>query len=167
MVEIVRALGVRSRVLILDEPTSSLSEAETAELFAALCRLRRQGVGIIYISHRLEEVQRIADRVTVLRDGKNVGTQCVSELDPRTLVRWMVGRDIKDHFPRPPWNPGALVLRCGLRNPWIHDVSFKLHRGEILGFAGLVVRAGPSWHVRSRESTRSSRERSWSMASRC
>ena len=139
MVEIARALGVRSRVLILDEPTSSLSEAETASLFGALCRLREQGVGIIYISHRLEEVRRIADRITVLRDGKNVGTQTVSELDPRTLVRWMVGRDIKDHFPRPPWNPGALALEVRrLRNPWIQDVSFQLHRGEILGFAGLV-----------------------------
>ena len=110
MVEIARALGVRSQVLILDEPTSSLSEAETAALFNALRRLREQGVGIIYISHRLEEVRRIADRITVLRDGKNIGAESVSELDPRTLVRWMVGRDIKDHFPRPPWNPGATAL---------------------------------------------------------
>ena len=106
MVEIARALGVRSRVLILDEPTSSLSEAETGALFATLKRLRGQGVGIIYISHRLEEVRRLADRITVLRDGRTVGTQAVAALDPQALVRWMVGRDIKDHFPRPPWNPG-------------------------------------------------------------
>ena len=139
MVEIARALGVRSQVLILDEPTSSLSEAETAALFNALRRLREQGVGIIYISHRLEEVRRLADRITVLRDGKNVGTQTVSELDPRTLVRWMVGRDIKDHFPRPPWNPGATALEVRrLGNARVHDVSFTLRRGEILGFAGLV-----------------------------
>ena len=110
MIEIARALSIRSQVLILDEPTSSLSEAETASLFRTLGRLRNQGVGIIYISHRLEEVRRLADRITVLRDGKNVGTQRVSELDSATLVRWMVGRDIKDHFPRPPWNPGATVL---------------------------------------------------------
>ena len=139
MVEIARALGVRSQALILDEPTSSLSEAETAALFNALRRLREQGVGIIYISHRLEEVRRIADRITVLRDGKNVGTQNVSELDPRTLVRWMVGRDIKDQFRRPPWNPGATALEVRrLGNARVHDVSFTLHRGEILGFAGLV-----------------------------
>ena len=139
MVEIARALGVRSQALILDEPTSSLSEAETAALFSALRRLREQGVGIIYISHRLEEVRRIADRITVLRDGKNVGTQNVSELDTRTLVRWMVGRDIKDHFPRPPWNPGATALEVRrLANARVHDVSFTLRRGEILGFAGLV-----------------------------
>lgn len=139
MVEIARALSVHSRVLILDEPTSSLSEAETAALFTALRRLRDQGVGIIYISHRLEEVRRLADRITVLRDGKNVGTQSISELDPRKLVRWMVGRDIKDHFPRPPWNPGATAIEVRrLRNLRVHDVSFTLRRGEILGFAGLV-----------------------------
>jgi ribose/xylose/arabinose/galactoside ABC-type transport system permease subunit/ABC-type multidrug transport system ATPase subunit len=135
--------------LILDEPTSSLSEAETAALFNALRRLRQQGVGIIYISHRLEEVRRIADRITVLRDGKNVGTQTVSALDPRTLVRWMVGRDIKDHFPRPPWNPGAMALEVRrLCNARVHDVSFTLRRGEILGFAGLVG-AGRSELARS------------------
>ncbi len=149
MVEIARALGVRSQVLILDEPTSSLSEAETAALFNVLRRLREQGVGIIYISHRLEDVRRLADRITVLRDGKNVGTQTVSELDPRTLVRWMVGRDIKDHFPRPPWNPGATALEVRrLCNARVHDVSFMLRRGEILGFAGLVG-AGRSELARS------------------
>lgn len=139
MVEIARALSVDSRVLILDEPTSSLSEAETAALFATLRRLRDRGVGIIYISHRLEEIRRLADRITVLRDGKAIGTQSVRELEPRTLVRWMVGRDIKDHFPRPPWKPGTVALEVrGLRNDWIHDVSFTVRHGEVLGFAGLV-----------------------------
>jgi len=96
-------------------------------------------VGIIYISHRLEEVRRLADRITVLRDGRNVGTQDGSVLDPQTLVRWMVGRDIKDHFPRPTWHPGnpALEVR-NLRSSRVHDVSFTVRRGEILGFAGLV-----------------------------
>ena len=159
MVEIARALSVRSRVLILDEPTSSLSEAETAALFKALGRLRKQGVGIIYISHRLEEVRRIADRITVLRDGKNVGTQTSSELDPRTLVRWMVGRDIKDHFPRPPWNPGALALEVRrLCNKHVHDVNFTLRRGEILGLAGLVG-AGRSELARALVGNRSDRVR--------
>jgi ABC-type sugar transport system ATPase subunit len=139
MVEIARALSVKSRILILDEPTSSLSEAETAALLQTLRRLRAQGVGIIYISHRLEEVSRLADQITVLRDGRRIGTQSAAELDPRTLVRWMVGRDIKDHFPRPPWNPGETVLEARrLRNRWVHDVSFTLRRGEVLGLAGLV-----------------------------
>jgi ABC-type sugar transport system ATPase subunit len=139
MVEIARALGVNSRVLILDEPTSSLSEAETGALFATLRRLRGQGVGIIYISHRLEEVSRLADRITVLRDGRDVGTQDRAALDPQALVRWMVGRDIKDHFPRPPWHAGETALEVhNLRNPRVHDVSFTLHRGEVLGLAGLV-----------------------------
>jgi ribose transport system ATP-binding protein len=139
LVEIARALGVNSRVLVLDEPTSSLSEAETGALFATLKRLRGQGVGIIYISHRLDEVRRLADRITVLRDGRNVGAQDHSALDPQALVRWMVGRDIKDHFPRPTWHPGATALEVrGLRNSRVRDVSFTLRRGEVLGFAGLV-----------------------------
>jgi ABC-type sugar transport system ATPase subunit len=139
MVEIARALGVNSRVLILDEPTSSLSEAETGALFTTLGRLRGQGVGIIYISHRLEEVSRLADRITVLRDGRNVGTQDRAAFDPQALVRWMVGRDIKDHFPRPTWHPGETALEArNLRNSRVHDVSFTLRRGEVLGFAGLV-----------------------------
>jgi ribose transport system ATP-binding protein len=139
MVEIVRALGVNSRILILDEPTSSLSEAETGALFATLKRLRGQGVGIIYISHRLEEVRRLADRITVLRDGRNVGTQDGAALDSQMLVRWMVGRDIKDHFPRPPWHPGETALEVRhLCNARIHDVSFTLRHGEVLGFAGLI-----------------------------
>jgi ABC-type sugar transport system ATPase subunit len=139
LVEIARALSVNSRVLILDEPTSSLSEAEARALFATLKLLRGQGVGIIYISHRLEEVSRLADRVTVLRDGRVIGSQTRAKLDSRTLVRWMVGRDIKDHFPRPPWNPGAVALEVRrLRNAQVHDVTFSLRRGEVLGFAGLV-----------------------------
>jgi ribose transport system ATP-binding protein len=139
MVEIARALSVNSRVLILDEPTSSLSESEALALFATLKRLRGQGVGIIYISHRLEETQRLADRITVLRDGRVTGTQSGAEINSRTLVRWMVGRDIMDHFSRPPWKPGEVALEVRrLRNSHVHDVSFTLRRGEILGFAGLV-----------------------------
>jgi ABC-type sugar transport system ATPase subunit len=139
LVEIARALGVNSRVLVLDEPTSSLSEAETTALFATLKRLRGQGVGIIYISHRLDEVRLLADRVTVLRDGRVSGEQGGAELEVRTLVRWMVGRDIKDHFPRPPWKPGEVVLEVQrLCNRHVHDVSFALRHGEVLGFAGLV-----------------------------
>jgi ribose transport system ATP-binding protein len=139
MVEIARALSVKARILILDEPTASLSEAETEALFVKLRGLRGQQVGIIYISHRLEEIQRLADRISVLRDGRSIGTQSAAGLNQRELIRWMVGRDIKDHYPRPPSRPGAIALSArGLRNARVHDVSFDLRYGEILGFAGLV-----------------------------
>jgi ABC-type sugar transport system ATPase subunit len=139
MVEIARALSVKARVLILDEPTASLSEMETEALFQKLRGLRRQGVGIIYISHRLEEIQRLADRITVLRDGRSVGTQAASALDRQQVIRWMVGRDIKDHYPRPPWKPGAVALSVrDLHNQRVRGVSFDLHFGEVLGLAGLV-----------------------------
>lgn len=139
MVEIARALSTRARILILDEPTASLSESETEALFTKLRRLSRQGVGIIYISHRLEEVRRLAHRITVLRDGRSVGTQATAELNQSELIRLMVGRDLKAHYPRPPWKPGATALTVrNLRNAHVHSVSFELRYGEILGFAGLV-----------------------------
>jgi len=139
MVEIARALSTRARILILDEPTASLSQAETEALFVKLRALSRQGVGIIYISHRLEEIQRLAHRITVLRDGRSVGTRDAVKMDPSELIRLMVGRDLKAHFPRPPWKPGAVALCVrNLRNRRVRDVSFELRYGEILGFAGLV-----------------------------
>jgi len=139
LVEIARALSCKARILVLDEPTSSLSEAETEALFVTLQHLRSQGVGIIYISHRLEEVMRLADRITVLRDGRLVGTQFKKELDQRELVRWMVGRDIKDHFHRPAFKTGEVALKVrGLSSPTVHGVSFELRYGEVLGMAGLV-----------------------------
>jgi ribose transport system ATP-binding protein len=139
LVEIARALSCRARILVLDEPTSSLSVAETEALFVTLQRLRSQGVGIIYISHRLEEIARLADRITVLRDGKAVGTQPASQLNRRELVQWMVGHTVQDELPRPTSVPGEAALKVsGLRNAAIHDVSFELRYGEILGLAGLV-----------------------------
>jgi ABC-type sugar transport system ATPase subunit len=139
LVEIARALSRPARILVLDEPTSSLSEAETQALFATLRRLRSQGVGLIYISHRLEEIVQLTDRITVLRDGRSIGTQETSGLDQGQLVKWMVGRDIAEHFQRPRQQPGEIALEvCGLRNPHIAGVSFTLHHGEILGLAGLV-----------------------------
>ncbi len=139
MAEIARALSRQARILILDEPTSSLAEAETEALFTVLRRLRGQGVGIIYISHRLEEIIRLADRITVLRDGCSMGTQPVSSLDQKELIRWMVGREIIDRFHRPARHPGAVALEVrNLRNPKIQNVSFELRYGEILGLAGLV-----------------------------
>jgi len=139
LVEIARALSCQARILVLDEPTSSLSEKETEVLFATLRRLRSQGVGIIYISHRLEEVLRLADRITVLRDGRSAGTEFTQKLDHRKLIRWMVGRDIKDHFHRPAFRAGQVALKVrGLNSPTVHRVSFELHYGEVLGLAGLV-----------------------------
>ncbi len=139
LVEIARALSSQARILILDEPTASLSEADTEALFATLRRLRSAGVGIIYISHRLEEIIRLADRITVLRDGHSIGTQPVSQLNQRELVKWMVGRDIVDYFHRPSHLPGEVALEIrGMQNGSINGVSLKLHYGEILGLAGLV-----------------------------
>ena len=139
LVEIARALSGEARILVLDEPTSSLSEAETEALFATLQRLRSQGVGIIYISHRLEEILRLADRITVLRDGHSIGTQRTSAVNQRELIRWMVGREIVDHFHRPNSAPGEVALEVRhLTSPTVHDVSFRLHYGEVLGIAGLV-----------------------------
>lgn len=98
-----------------------------------------QGVGIVYISHRIEEIERLAHRVTVLRDGRSVGTRATTELNQSELIRLMVGRDLKSHYPRPPWNPGKVALTArNLRNARVCDVSFELRYGEILGFAGLV-----------------------------
>ncbi len=139
LVEIARALATEARILVLDEPTSSLSESETENLFATLNHLRAQGVGIIYISHRLEEIMRLADRVTVLRDGHTVGTRGIGEVDQHELVRWMVGREIVDYFHRPDARPGAVALEArGLQNEKVRGVGFELRHGEILGIAGLV-----------------------------
>lgn len=139
LVEIARALAVRARILVLDEPTASLSQHEAETLMLRLGRLREQGVGIIYISHRLEEVRRLADRITVLRDGRNVGTRAARDVDPGELIRLMVGRDVSATPPRPAWSPGSVVLAVeDLQSDEVHGVSFELRAGEVLGLAGLV-----------------------------
>jgi len=139
IVEIARALSSQARILVLDEPTSSLSEAEIEALFLTLRHLRQQAVGIIYISHRLEEVMRLADRITVLRDGWLVGTQSTEKIKQRELIHWMVGRDIKDHFHRPRFKTGKVALKVQqLSTPAVNNVSFELRYGEVLGLAGLV-----------------------------
>jgi len=139
LVEIARALSCRARILVLDEPTSALSESETAALFETLRNLRSQRVGIIYISHRLEEITELSDRITVLRDGESVGTEYTAAVDRKKLVRWMVGRDIADNFHRAASTPGPTALKVlNLKNRNVHTVSFELSRGEILGIAGLV-----------------------------
>jgi len=139
IVEIAKAIGAKARVLILDEPTASLTEREVERLFRVIRTLREEGHGIIYISHRLEEIASIADRVTVLRDGQSIATRDLREVEPAELIRLMVGRDIAAVFPKREVPIGDVVLEVrGLHSPAIDDVSFYVRRGEILGLAGLV-----------------------------
>jgi rhamnose transport system ATP-binding protein len=141
IVEIAKAIGARARILIFDEPTSSLTANEVERLFRVIAALRSGGAGIIYISHRLEEVTAIADRVTVLRDGKTVDTRAMCDTDRAGLIRLMVGRDVQAIFPKRELEMGEPVLevrRLHSREAGIHDVSFAVRAGEILGLAGLV-----------------------------
>ncbi|HWB04057.1 MAG TPA: sugar ABC transporter ATP-binding protein [Verrucomicrobiales bacterium] len=139
LVEIARALIGSARILVLDEPTASLSEAEARLLFTRLKRLRSEGVGIIYISHRLDEIGQLADRITVLRDGRSIGTLPAASVDTNRLISWMVGRELREHYPRPTHVPGEVALSVrDLRAPGVNGVSFDLHAGEVLGLAGLV-----------------------------
>lgn len=140
-VEIAKALAVDARILIMDEPTSSLSESETQVLFGVIRELKRRGVAVIYISHRLGEVQEVADRVTVLRDGEWVGDLEKEEITHEAMVKKMVGRDLDAFFPRRQGEVGEEVLRVeGLRtlaHP-AESLSFSVRAGEIVGVAGLV-----------------------------
>jgi ribose transport system ATP-binding protein len=140
MVEVAKALSVQSRILIMDEPTAALTDREIEQLFAAIHRLKQQGLGIIYISHRLQEVHQIGDRVTVLRDGKFIGTREVNQVTVNELVAMMVGRTIAHMFPRDYQPRGAEALRVeGLSSGTrLHGVSLTVHSGEIVGLAGLV-----------------------------
>jgi ribose transport system ATP-binding protein len=141
MVEIAKALSINARVLIMDEPTSSLSAGESERLFAVIRDLRAQGVSILYISHRLAEVQDLSDRVVVLRDGENAGELQRGEVSHESLVRLMVGREISRFFARTPHHPGATVLEVrDLRTSvWPrHSNSFAVRSGEVVGIAGLV-----------------------------
>ena len=139
-VEIARAFSLNARILIMDEPTSSLTLKEVAELFGLVRRLRDEGTAIIFISHRLEELFEVADRVTVLRDGSYVDTRLVKDVTRDDLVRLMVGRTISNLFPKQDVKPGDIALKVehlsltGI----FEDINFELHKGEILGMAGLV-----------------------------
>ena len=140
VVEIARALLGDPKVIIMDEPTSSLSRVDTENLFAVIDKLRRRGVSIVYISHFLEECQRICDRYTVLRDGESVGGGVMAEANLGEIIRLMVGRDIQDIYPRTPHELGAPVLELrnlrGRAKP--RCVNLVLRAGEILGVAGLI-----------------------------
>ena len=140
MIEIARAFSIHARILIMDEPTSSLTLNEVADLFRLVRRLRSEGTPIIFISHRLEELFEIADRVTVLRDGSYVGTREMDNVARDDLIKMMVGRTISTLFPKQDVEAGETILK--VQNLWregiFKDISFELHKGEILGMAGLV-----------------------------
>lgn len=140
MVEIAKALSLDARVLVLDEPTSSLSEKEVEDLFRVVRRLRSQGMGIIYISHKMSEIFELTDRVTIMRDGTYVDTVATAETDEDRLVRMMVGRDVENYYHRTYNEAGDVALRvhdyrCA---PWDRPVSFEVRCGEVLGFYGLI-----------------------------
>jgi ribose transport system ATP-binding protein len=140
LVEVAAGLSGRCDLLILDEPTSALTDAEVGLLFAQIRKLKAGGAGILYISHRMEEVQQIADRITVLRDGRVVGTRKAAETSLEEIIRMMVGRDLGEVHPPGGKQLGDAALRVvGLcRGEAVRDVSFEVRQGEILGFAGLM-----------------------------
>jgi len=144
LTEIAKCLVRKARLIVMDEPTASLTDREIDALFALIAKLKAQNVAFVYISHRLEELPRIADRVTVLRDGKGVETRPMAQMPPDDLIRLMVGRALENHFPElPPVAPDAPVALdvrgvsavSGVR---VNDVTFQVHAGEIVGLAGLV-----------------------------
>ncbi|WP_140635868.1 sugar ABC transporter ATP-binding protein [Methylibium rhizosphaerae] len=141
MIEIAKALSHQARVLIMDEPTAALNREEAEDLFRVVHDLRAQGVGIVYISHKMDELARIADRVTVMRDGRHVATVAMAEASIDQLIAMMVGRELgqmtREPVPEPSGEP-MLEVQGLARRGVLHDVSFQLRRGEILGFAGLM-----------------------------
>jgi rhamnose transport system ATP-binding protein len=140
MVEIARAFSINARILIMDEPTSSLTLKEAADLFRLVRRLKDDGAAIIFISHRLEELFELSDRVTVLRDGAYVDTRHVKDVTRDDLIRMMVGRTITEMFPKQDVQAGKVVLKVDhlTREGAFRDISFELREGEILGMAGLI-----------------------------
>lgn len=132
LVEIARALSRQARIIIMDEPTSALSQTEIESLFAVIRRLQGRGVGIMYVSHKLDEIYAIADRVTVFRDGEHIATEAVSRTTHSDLVTWMVGREVKDLYPRTPVDRGAVLLEVdGVSGANIQDFSLSVHAGDM------------------------------------
>ena len=143
--EIAKALAQDARVVVMDEPTSSLSAPEVSKLFQLIADLKRQGCGIVYISHKMEEIERIGDRITVLRDGQYVGTAPAAELPVAKLIGWMVGRESSEQSARPSAPAAETLLSVrhfsvnlgGPTGPVVRDASFTVQHGEIVGIAGL------------------------------
>jgi ABC-type sugar transport system ATPase subunit len=142
MVEIAKALSMDARLFIMDEPTASLTEKEVVKLFEIIDELKKQGVSIIYISHRLEEAFELSDRITVLRDGKKIGTKLTRETDEEQIVSMMVGKIVKEYFAEKKEGSEEKEVVLEVRDyniaDDVYDVNFKLHKGEILGFAGVL-----------------------------
>lgn len=142
MVEIAKAVSYDSKILVLDEPTSSLTEKEVAHLFKIMEKLKARGVGIIYISHKMEEILQISDEVTIMRDGQWIATKKAKELDIDTIIKLMVGRDLSNRFPEKDHTIGDVILEVknvsNEHKNGVKEASFQLKQGEILGVAGLV-----------------------------
>jgi len=142
MIEIAKVLSRSARIIVMDEPTAALTSNETTKLFEVIRTLKARGAGIVYISHRLEELPDIADRVTVLRDGRAIETRAVKDFPPDDIIRAMVGRQVESHFPEPPPVPAGAPVVLTVRDltcaPAVNGVSFEVRRGEIVGLAGLV-----------------------------
>ena len=142
MIEIAKAVSYKSKVIVMDEPTSSLTEKEVDHLFKIIKKLKESGVGIIYISHKMEEIKMISDEITILRDGKWISTNDVSKISTEQIISMMVGRDLTERFPKKDNKAKEMILEVknltALNQPSIQDVSFELYKGEILGIAGLV-----------------------------
>lgn len=142
MVEIAKAVSYNAKILVLDEPTSSLTQQEVSHLFRIINLLRDRGCGIIYISHKMEEILQISDEVTVMRDGKWIATEDAKDLTTDKIIKLMVGRDLVDRFPPKTNEPKDQILEIknltGKYQPSIQNISFELRKGEILGVAGLV-----------------------------
>lgn len=140
MVEIAKALSTNAKILIMDEPTSALTSKEIDDLFVIIRKLKADGKGIVYISHRLEELQYIVDRVTIMRDGKYILTKNFSDMTMEEIIANMVGREIKEKFPRVSCKKGKKILEVRNLNAgrMVRDINFDLYEGEIVGFAGLM-----------------------------
>ncbi|WP_425427714.1 galactose/methyl galactoside ABC transporter ATP-binding protein MglA [Tatumella morbirosei] len=142
MVEIAKAVSYDARIVIMDEPTSSLTEKEVNHLFTIIRKLKDRGCGIVYISHKMEEIFQLCDDITVLRDGQWIATQPLAGMNMEQIIAMMVGRSLTQRFPDKQNHPGNVILEVrnltSLRQPSIRDISFDLHEGEILGIAGLV-----------------------------
>lgn len=141
MIEIAKAVSYDAKVIAMDEPTSSLTENEVEHLFSIIDKLKQNDVSVIYISHKMEEILRISDEVTIMRDGKWVATRPRDELDTDSIIQMMVGRELKERYPKREVQPGEVVLKVenlATLSPAFKDVSFELRKGEILGIAGLV-----------------------------
>ncbi|MEI0524392.1 galactose/methyl galactoside ABC transporter ATP-binding protein MglA [Brachyspira murdochii] len=142
MVEIAKAVSYNSKILVLDEPTSSLTEKEVAKLFKIIKKLQSRGVGMIYISHKMEEILQISDEVTIMRDGKYVATTPAKELTTDMIIKQMVGRDLTNRFPEKTNTPTENILEIkdftAFYQPSLKDVNFNVRKGEVFGIAGLV-----------------------------